>query len=350
MWLSVYMMIERKIYCGRRSLQAVTNWTLFLPGVNSSAVLTSLDQYADDDIYDNSTLQALNLPGSLQAMEQPVGLPPSLLNSAEQIRQESGPTKIERLLKHVQDSSDIAQGLLLEAYQLLANEEQDDLFVRGQMEEGRWTRPASAIVNGKLVGKAEKFKQTLEAAASSDVVVRQKWLEWKEAVVMLSRSEVCLFLHSPLVADVRFAEGDHCKQEELEKSIPSLAVPKLAYDRALSNSEAAQLAISRELRQQLEVLDDLQSARRPIVNDARRLTEADDIRSAVIREAGQLSSKSLHDNSETGLRKLTIETADFEPLFGRELKKYQIFRDAIRGNAAKQKELLHRISVCALFY
>ena len=40
-------------------------------------------------------LRKLNLPSSLDALERPVGLPPSLLRKAEEVRLEDGPSKIQ---------------------------------------------------------------------------------------------------------------------------------------------------------------------------------------------------------------------------------------------------------------
>lgn len=61
-----------------------------------------LKKKADD------VLRAHNLPASLEALERPIGLPPSLLKKAEEVRMENGPTKIEswfedlsRQAKHV---------------------------------------------------------------------------------------------------------------------------------------------------------------------------------------------------------------------------------------------------------
>lgn len=47
-------------------------------------------------------LRKLNLPSSLEALERPVGLPPSLLGKAEEVRLENGPTKIEVSIEDVQ--------------------------------------------------------------------------------------------------------------------------------------------------------------------------------------------------------------------------------------------------------
>ena len=47
-------------------------------------------------------LRKLHLPASLEALERPVGLPPSLLRKAEEVRLEHGPTKIEASLADVE--------------------------------------------------------------------------------------------------------------------------------------------------------------------------------------------------------------------------------------------------------
>jgi programmed cell death 6-interacting protein len=44
----------------------------------------------------------LNLPGSIQALERPVGLPPSLLKKAEEVESAGGVDKIHSLLDQVQ--------------------------------------------------------------------------------------------------------------------------------------------------------------------------------------------------------------------------------------------------------
>lgn len=49
-----------------------------------------------------SVLRALNLPASLEALERPIGLPPSLLQKAEEVRLEQGPEKIEAYFDDVQ--------------------------------------------------------------------------------------------------------------------------------------------------------------------------------------------------------------------------------------------------------
>lgn len=49
-----------------------------------------------------SVLRKLNLPSSLEALERPVGLPPSLLRKAEEVRLEEGPVKIQASIEDVE--------------------------------------------------------------------------------------------------------------------------------------------------------------------------------------------------------------------------------------------------------
>jgi programmed cell death 6-interacting protein len=47
-------------------------------------------------------MRKVNLPSSLEALERSVGLPPSLLGKAEEVRLEDGPAKIEVSIEDVQ--------------------------------------------------------------------------------------------------------------------------------------------------------------------------------------------------------------------------------------------------------
>ena len=62
-----------------------------------------------------SALQSLNLPGSIQALERPVGLPPSLLKKAEEVESEGGVRRIQSLLNEVQRLSKSNSKLLSDA-------------------------------------------------------------------------------------------------------------------------------------------------------------------------------------------------------------------------------------------
>jgi programmed cell death 6-interacting protein len=64
--------------------------------------------------YSDRTLQSLNLPASLEALERPIGLPPSLLRKAEEVRLENGPQKVDQSLGDVQRLAENAVQILNE--------------------------------------------------------------------------------------------------------------------------------------------------------------------------------------------------------------------------------------------
>jgi hypothetical protein len=50
-------------------------------------------------------LRALHLPASLEALSKPIGLPPSLLRKAREIREGNMPTVIESSIENIQDQA-----------------------------------------------------------------------------------------------------------------------------------------------------------------------------------------------------------------------------------------------------
>lgn len=65
-------------------------------------------------------LQILRLPAVLDALDKPIGLPPSLLKKAEEVRLENGPERAEKLLEDVQTLSRHAQAILTEVGSILS--------------------------------------------------------------------------------------------------------------------------------------------------------------------------------------------------------------------------------------
>jgi programmed cell death 6-interacting protein len=57
---------------------------------------------------------SLNLPASLEALEKPIGMPPSLLKKAEEVRTERGPEQIDRMLEDIQRLSQSNRAKLME--------------------------------------------------------------------------------------------------------------------------------------------------------------------------------------------------------------------------------------------
>ena len=47
-------------------------------------------------------MERLNLPAALDALDRPIGIPPSLVKKAEEVRLESGPERVETSIRDVQ--------------------------------------------------------------------------------------------------------------------------------------------------------------------------------------------------------------------------------------------------------
>ena len=71
-------------------------------------VLVSISHFP----YNNSTLQELSLPASLEALDRHVGLPPSLLRKAEEVQLEDGLARVDQSIENVENFSQYCKDLL----------------------------------------------------------------------------------------------------------------------------------------------------------------------------------------------------------------------------------------------
>lgn len=246
-------------------------------------------------------LQSLNLPSSLEALERPIGLPPSLLKKAEEIRLEQGPTKIDVYLDDVQRLSRHVLGILDEAMDILDSEASEDEAARREMP---MNRPPSHEANQELVMKQQRYRTILTQAAESDELVRRKWEEWEDQISELTRHE-----------------------DELEALVPSSTVSMTG--KAVSTSQTQIHA--RTLRGLLESLDDIRRTRDDLVVRAQRRAEGDDIRPKVLAAAANL---------EPGIE---MSAVMFEDVSDNELAKYDKFIQGLTEGRKKQEELLSSI-------
>jgi len=141
----------------------------------------------------------------LDALDKPIGLPPSLLNKAEEVRLENGPERAEKLLEDVQTLAQRAQAILTEvraqrrddrlrshsssqSLDILDQEaSEDEQFRRNTSNQ----RLPSHQANEQLTSKAERYRNILNQAAESDAVIRQRWDEWEKSIVQLTWDDVC---------------------------------------------------------------------------------------------------------------------------------------------------------------
>ncbi|TKY89532.1 hypothetical protein EX895_001317 [Sporisorium graminicola] len=263
------------------------------------------------DAIATSTLQSLNLPGSLQALEQPMGLPPSLLRKHEEVVAEGGLERLQRIAHDVARIAATDRDTLAEALALIEHEEREDESVRASFSEQGWGRQSSGEVNGGLKAQAAEYHATLVKAAASDEIVRGKLEDWEDLIGVLGGS-----------------------MGGLEAFVPS-SNPSVS---ATGRGSEKQVAAVRALREEMEHLDDLLDSRSACVTEAKALAASDDIRPLVMREAALLSP-----SPAAGAATGEVSAADFEELFDRQLAKYTRFDQDLAASSAAQAALLERI-------
>ena len=151
-------------------------------------------------------LQILKLPAALDALDKPIGLPPSLLKKAEEVRLENGPERAEKLLEDVQTLSRRAEAILTEVgaqilsrlvVSLLYFPQTEDILDQEASEDEHLRRntPTQRLpshqANEQLTTKAKRHRNILNQAAESDAVIRQRWEESQKFIVQLTWDEVC---------------------------------------------------------------------------------------------------------------------------------------------------------------
>ncbi|WVQ79570.1 pH-response regulator protein palA/RIM20 [Cryptococcus sp. DSM 104549] len=249
-----------------------------------------------------STLQSLNLPGSIQALERPVGLPPSLLKKAEEVDSAGGLDRIRGLFSEVQRLARANIQSLNEAMDILDQEATENEALLARQPELVNTREPSHVANQRLIEMAGQYDATVKQAAGSDTAVREKWEEWSRLIGMLAGGE-----------------------DAINDYVPSTDI---------SSSGLASLPPSvRPLRSSLEQLDDRIAHRARLFAEARNMAATDDIRPQVLQEATRLAHGGTGD----------VKPEWFEDIFHKSLEKYEGVQKEMGEEETKQDELLQQI-------
>jgi len=137
----------------------------------------------------HEVLQSLNLPGSLQALEKPLGIPPGLMAHAEEIRQQDG---LNRLLRSMEDTKALKksdQAIYQEGCEILKAEAAEDEAARRKYGTDRWTRLSSREAAPKLYAQVDEISGYFKAAAGSDSLVKAKLKENERYLQLLTGSD-----------------------------------------------------------------------------------------------------------------------------------------------------------------
>lgn len=119
-------------------------------------------------------LQSLGQPGILQASEKPMGIPPSLISKAEEIRQQDGLNRLHRTIEDTKKLKSNDRAIYEQGVELLRTEKAEDEQARAKHGTVRWTRQPSEIVGETLHMQVKDIEGYLNSAQSSDDLVQGK--------------------------------------------------------------------------------------------------------------------------------------------------------------------------------
>lgn len=238
-------------------------------------------------------LASMNLPGALDALEQPIGLPSSLLNKANEVRTNGGAKALEAAWDRVRNHAEMDSDLLKEAERLLDDEKSSDEACRNHYGT-KWTRPSSDTIASNLRDSLKGYADKLEQARKSDRLVRTKLDRFLPGILALDGSK-----------------------EQLEASVPAASARS-----SLAKTDPT-VAL---LRSQVAQLGSIISAREGIVARMRELAVNEDA-------GGQLAGMASRG-----------EAVDTESARAKLLSKYDPSREEARMSLEAQKSMLDAIA------
>ncbi|KAF2418793.1 putative pH signal transduction protein pala [Tothia fuscella] len=248
-------------------------------------------------------LKSLNLPGSLQALEKPLGLPPGLVSHAEEIRQQDGPNRLVKSINETEKLKDNDRNIYQEGVELLRSEAAEDDRARIKYGTERWSRPVAKDANPKLHAQIAEIDNYLKSAASSDETVYKKFRDSESLIRLLGGND-----------------------RDLEHYVPSSrrAVLTPAVDQASSRLRACLNDISR-----------LESRRARKIESLIAKIKQDDINPELLREAARL---------ERDFPMQKIEAGQFEDFFERRLvAKFEVDKGMVAEEEREQQALIKRL-------
>lgn len=123
----------------------------------------------------HSSLQAMNLPGSLEAVEKPMGVPQNLILHSDDIRTKGGVSLLRGSINDIQKLFRESKHLLEEGKQMLEYEEEEDSMMRNKQGTDRWVRSPSREAGDTLWKAATTIQGYLDSSDASDKLVRAKF-------------------------------------------------------------------------------------------------------------------------------------------------------------------------------
>ncbi|KAK0712548.1 BRO1-like domain-containing protein [Lasiosphaeria miniovina] len=250
-------------------------------------------------------LSSLNLPGSLQALEKPLGLPGTLVQHADEIRQADALNRLQRGFGDIEKLCASDRAVFEEAKALLAAEEEEDMNLRLEFGKQRWTRPESRADpshdgGAKLWNQVAETEGYFASSTSSDAVVREKYASVQDTLALLAGPDRNMLDFIP-----------NSRRVEIPESLkPTIGRLRGAYNEVLR----------------------MESRRRKRVEGLMARSRADDIKPDILAETARL---------QRTYPSTPIVTAHFEDFFEKRLDSlYEADIDGLEKEGADQEKLL----------
>jgi programmed cell death 6-interacting protein len=134
-------------------------------------------------------LQALGLPSAIEAIDEPLGLPDSLLAHAHELRQQDGPQRIQRSMQETERVKAEANGIFQKGIDTLQMESREDEVARRKYGTDRWPRPTSEEAGRKLYDRMKEIEGHLAHSRSSDTLICNKLTNNERLISVLAGSD-----------------------------------------------------------------------------------------------------------------------------------------------------------------
>ena len=247
-------------------------------------------------------LQSLNLPGSLQALEKPLGLPPTLVSHAEEIRQQDGINRLQRSMTETEKLKTSDKTVYEEAVETLRVEAAEDEQARRRHGTDRWKRTKSSEAAAHLYSQNREIDGYFKSANNSDNLVREKIKGHEQLIRLLSGTD-----------------------RDLEDFVPSSR-------RATMTAKLEREATT--LRGCLNEVTRLESRRKKKIDTLRGKAKSDDVNPDLLKEAARL---------EREYPMQTIQAAQFEEFFEERLRRYDADEATIQEEQGEQDNVSTRL-------
>ncbi|CAH1131348.1 unnamed protein product [Ceutorhynchus assimilis] len=135
----------------------------------------------------NGILASLNLPAAIEVTDSNTGLPPSILEKAQNVSGLGGISALRQMIEELPESLKRNQDILDETDRILNEEKAADDSLRQQFKE-RWTRTPSDKLTEMFRSNAAKYRQIINNAVEADKLVQNKFTTHKPMMELLSKS------------------------------------------------------------------------------------------------------------------------------------------------------------------